>query len=97
VPGTKRLLVLAAVAAGLAAAGAAAGATTIAYSSQGATASHVWVMRGDGSQKDRLTSGAVDDVSPALSPGGARVVFVRRRLDRRALPRGRRRRRSCGA
>ena len=80
--GTKRLLVVAAGAAGLATAGAAAGSTTIAYSSQGPSASHIWVMRGDGSQKERLTSGAVDDVSPALSPAGARLVFVRRRPDR---------------
>ncbi|MGH3062262.1 MAG: TolB family protein, partial [Gaiellaceae bacterium] len=81
-PGTKRLLALAVGTAGLALSGAAAGATTIAYSSQGSSASHIWVMRGDGSQKERLTSGSIDDVSPALSPAGARVVFVRRRLDR---------------
>jgi hypothetical protein len=62
----------AAGAAGLDAAGAAAGATTIAYSSQGASASHIWVMRGDGALKERLTSGAYDDVSPALSPAGVR-------------------------
>lgn len=47
------------------------------------SSAHVWVMRGDGGEKDRLTSGSVDDVSPTLAPGGSRVVFVRRRADRR--------------
>ena len=35
-------------------------------------------MRGDGSGKDRLTSGSVVNVAPSLSPAGARLVFVRR-------------------
>ena len=73
-------LVLAAVAgaAGLGAAGV-ADAATIAYTSLGPSSSHVWVMRGNGSEKDQLTTGSVVDVAPSLSPTGARLVFVRRR------------------
>ena len=77
-------LVLAAVAAatGLGVAGA-ADAATIAYTSLGASSSHVWVMRGDGSEKEQLTSGSVVDVAPSLSPAGQRLVFVRRRSGER--------------
>ena len=84
-PGSKRLLTVTATAAGLCTGAVAtpADGTTIAYTSQGATSSHVWVMRGDGTQKDRLTSGSVDDVSPSLAPGGGRLVFVRRLAGRR--------------
>ena len=36
-------------------------------------------MRGDGSEKDRLTAGSVVDLAPSFSPAGTRLVFVRRR------------------
>lgn len=55
-----------------------AAAATVAYTSLGASSSHVWVMRGAGSEKKRLTSGSVVDVAPTLSPAGTRLVFVRR-------------------
>ena len=76
-PSSKALLAAGVGAAGLAAAGAAA-ASTIAYTSLGTTASHVRVMRGDGSRKERLTSGSVVDVAPSFAPRGSRLVFVRR-------------------
>ena len=80
IPGV--LLAAAAGAAALGTAGVAA-ASTIAYTSLGASSSHVWVMRGDGSGKERLTSGSVVNVAPSLSPAGARLVFVRRLADDR--------------
>jgi hypothetical protein len=59
--GSFRLVLAAGVGlAGLAATGATA-ASTIAYTSLSPFSSHVWVMRGDGSEKDRLTSGSVVD------------------------------------
>jgi Tol biopolymer transport system component len=77
--GSFRLVLAAGVGVvGLAATGAAA-ASTIAYTSLGPSSSRVWVMRGDGSEKDRLTSGSVVDSAPSLAPGGRRLVFVRRR------------------
>jgi WD40-like Beta Propeller Repeat len=73
-----RLLSAAALAAGLVAAGIAA-ASNVAYTSLGASTSHVWVMEGDGTGKDQLTSGSVNDFGPVISPNGSRLVFVRRR------------------
>ena len=48
---SHRLLAAAALAAGLAAGGVAA-ASNVAYTSLGPSASHVWVMEGDGTDKD---------------------------------------------
>src|SRR5688500_8180554 len=63
---SHRLLPAAVLAAGLAAAGVAAG-SNVAYTSLGPSTSHVWVMEGDGSGKDRLTSGLVNDFRPVVS------------------------------
>jgi TolB protein len=76
----KRLLFAAALTAALAAA-VPAWASRIAYTSLGLY-SHVRVMDADGTHQLALTNGAVDDVSPAWSPAGTRLVFVRRRADR---------------
>ena len=57
------VLAAAAGAAGLGAAGV-ADTATIAYTSLDASSSHVWVMRGNGSEKDQLTTGSVVDVAP---------------------------------
>jgi Tol biopolymer transport system component len=79
VPRRNRLLVATAALAVSFPAGAAA-ETRIAYTSL-ANSSHVAVMKGDGSERAALTSGAVNDVSPAWSPAGTRLVFVRRRAN----------------
>jgi len=57
--------------------------STIAYTSLGTFSSHVWVMRGNGNEKDQVTAGSVVDLAPSLSPAGRRLVFVRRRADDR--------------
>jgi TolB protein len=74
----KRLLLAAAGLAAALTAVAPAAATRIAYTSLDLH-SHVAVMDDDGTHQLALTSGAVDDVSPAWSPAGTWVVFVRRR------------------
>ena len=87
-----RLLAAAALAAGLAAAGIAA-ASNVAYTSLGPSTSHVWVMEGDGSDKDRLTTGSVNDFGPVISPSGspARLRAPAHRPARRPLAPRRRR------
>lgn len=80
-PGAKRLLVAtAAFAVGVPAAGEAA--TKIAFTSLNVS-SRIVVMNGDGSERTRLTSRTAGDVSPAWSPAGTRLSFVRRRADGR--------------
>ena len=44
----------------------------------GAPRRGVWIMRGDGSRKHRLTAGKGDPLSPSWSPDGRRVVFADR-------------------
>jgi Tol biopolymer transport system component len=51
--------------------------TQIAFSSKRDGASHVFVMRADGSDTRRLTETKLDDANPAWSPDGGRIAFDR--------------------
>lgn len=49
----------------------------IAFASRRDGRSHIYVMRADGSDVRRLTSGPADDESPTWSPSGGRIAFAR--------------------
>jgi Tol biopolymer transport system component len=50
---------------------------SIAFASKRDGVLHVFVMKADGSETRRLTSGAVDDGNPTWSPDGSRIAFER--------------------
>ena len=52
-------------------------ANTIAFASRRDGHTHIYVMRADGTNTRRLTSGAEDDSTPAWSPDGRQIAFAR--------------------
>jgi TolB protein len=53
------------------------GGSRIVYSRTFNGQAHLWTMRPDGSDKTRITTGNVADMSPAWSPDGQRIAFER--------------------